>query len=213
MNTYTKFCPNVFVAKCPEQHQKGDTITMTTRHGKEHDCIVHNLVASKDGYYYYSIERADGVNAQERAKRKAERYQGYAASAENKSAEWYEKSNEGREFLSLGEPIKVGHHSEKRHRALIERNWHRMGKSVEFSGKAETYEEKAAYWESRANDINLSMPESIEYYEFKLAEAKSRHEGLKSGEIPRDHSFSLTYAKKEVNELAKKYELAKRLWG
>lgn len=213
MNTYAKYCPNVFVAKCTEKHEKGDIITMTTQRGSEHDAEIHNLILEKDGHFYYSITRADGFNAQNRAKRKAERYQGYAASAEKKSAEWYEKSNEGREFLSLGEPIKIGHHSEKRHRALIERNWHRMGKSVEFSEKAETYEEKAAYWESRANDINLSMTESIEYYEFKLEEAKERHEGLKSGKYEREHSFSLTYAKKEVNELTKKYEMAKRLWG
>ena len=41
-------------------------------------------------------------------------------------------------------------------------------KSVELSDKAESHENKAAYWESKANDINLSMPESVEYYEFKL---------------------------------------------
>jgi hypothetical protein len=213
MNTYVKFCPNVFVAKCTEQHEKGSVIVLTTKNGKEHACIVHNLVSSKDGFYYYSITRADGFNAQERAKRKAERLNTAAVNASKKSAEWYEKSNEGREFLSLGEPIKIGHHSEKRHRALIDRNWNRMGKSVELSQKAEEYENRAAYWESRANDINLSMPESLEYYAFKLEQAKERHEGLKSGKYEREHSFSLTYAKKEVNELIKKYELAKRLWG
>ena len=45
------------------------------------------------------------------------------------------KSNEGSEFLSLGEPIKVGHHSANRHRALIERNWDRMGKKRRVSRK------------------------------------------------------------------------------
>jgi len=40
-----------------------------------------------------------------------------------------------------------------------------------------------------------------------------KHEGLKNGTIERSHSFSLTYAKKEVNELEKKVELAKKLWG
>ena len=27
MNTYAKYCPNVFVAKCTERHEKGDIIT------------------------------------------------------------------------------------------------------------------------------------------------------------------------------------------
>ena len=35
-------------------------------------CIyVHNIVYKKDGYFFYSITRADGYNLQERAKRKA----------------------------------------------------------------------------------------------------------------------------------------------
>lgn len=31
MNTYRKYCPNVFVAQCTEQHQKGDIITIETK--------------------------------------------------------------------------------------------------------------------------------------------------------------------------------------
>lgn len=213
MNTYKKFAANVFVAKCEEQHEKGEEIIVTTKYGKENECIVHNLVGrDPEGNFYYSIVRADGFNTQERAKQKAERYEEYAAKAETKSDQYWRASNEGREFLSLAEPIKVGHHSEKRHRALIERNHNRMDKSVEFSKKAEEHESKAEYWKSRANDINLSMPESLEYYQFKLEEAKELHEGLKSGKYERRHSYSLTYAKKDVNELTKKVNLAKKLW-
>ena len=213
MNTYAKYCPNVWVAKCPERHEKGEVIPVTTQYGKENESIVFNLVAEKDGFFYYSIVRADGYNVQERAKAKAERYSQWAASAEKKSNQYYEASNEGREFLSLGEPIKIGHHSEKRHRALINRNWERMGKSVEFSNKAEAHESKAEYWESKANTINLSMPESIEYFEYKVEQAKERHEGLKNGTIARSHSFSLTYAKKDLNEAEKNLITAKKLWS
>lgn len=213
MNTYSKYVPNVFLAKCPEQHAKGDTIFLTTKYGKENECIVHNLIYEKDGFYYYSITRADGFNAQQRAQNKADKYGQWAASAEQKSAQFYRASQEGADFLSLGEPIKVGHHSEKRHRALIERNWNRMGKSVEMSNKAASHESKAEYWEKRANDINLSMPESIEYYQYKLEKAKEYHEGLKSGKYERRHSYSLTYAKKDVNECEKNLALANKLWA
>lgn len=212
MNTYYKFAPNVFLAKCSEHYRKGDIINVQTKYGKENESIVFNLIFQKDGFFYYSIVRADGYNAQERAKAKADRYNQWAASAEKKSNDYYEASHEGRDFLVLAEPIKVGHHSEKRHRALIERNWNRMGKSVEMSEKAAAHESKADYWERKANDINLSMPESVEYYEYKLEAAKMKHEGLKDGSIERSHSFSLTYAKKEVNEAQKNLDLAKRLW-
>lgn len=213
MNTYSKFVPNVFLAKCTEQHQKGDIIPVTTKYGKENDSVVHNLIYQKDGYFFYSIVRADGYNVQERAKAKSEKYNSYAENAEKRSQQYYEASQEGRDFLSLGEPIKVGHHSEKRHRALIERNWNRMGKCVAESEKAEKYEDKAAYWARKENDINLSMPESIEYYAYKLEKAKEQHEGMKNGTIERGHSMSLQYAKKEVNECEKNLELAKKLWA
>lgn len=212
MNTYYKFAPNVFLAKCDEKHEKGEEIAVTTKYGKENDCIVFNLIFERDGFYYYSIVRSDGFNVQEWAKRKAERRREWAASAERKSREYYEKSNKDADFLSLGEPIKVGHHSEHRHRKMIDDAWNNMGKSVEYSNKAAEHERLAEYWDAKADIINLSMPESIDFYEHKLEKAKEYHEGLKSGKYPREHMYSLTYAKKEVNELQKKYELAKKLW-
>ena len=66
---------------------------------------------------------------------------------------------------------------------------------------------------SKANTINLSMPESLEFYEFELEKAKAKHEGLKNGTIERSHSYSLTYAKKELNDIENKLKLAQRLWA
>lgn len=172
MNVYSKFCPNVFLAKCEEKYEKGEVIEVTTKYGKENECIVFNLIYEKDGFYYYSIVRADGFNVQEWAKQRAER-----------------------------------------HRKMIDDAWNNMGKSVEFSDKAVEHERVAEYWEKKAEVINLSMPESIDYYEHKLEKAKEYHEGLKPGKYPREHSYSLTYAKKAVNEMQKNYDTAKRLWG
>lgn len=213
MNTYSKYAPNVFLAKCADRHEKGEVIPVTTQYGKENDSIVFNLIYEKDGFFFYSIVRADGYNCQQRAKGKAEKYNSWATGAENKSTEYYNRSNKDADFLSLGEPIKIGHHSEGKHRRIIEQRNNNMAKSFEFTQKAEAHESKAEYWESRANDINLSMPESLEFYTYKLEKAKEYHEGLKSGKYKREHSFSLTYAKKEVNELEKKVQLANKLWN
>lgn len=213
MNTYSKYVPNVFLAKCSEKHEKGEIIPVSTKYGKDNNSIVFNLIYEKDGFYYYSIVRADGFNYQQWAQNRADRRRSWAASAENKSDEYYNKSNKDRAFLSLGEPIKVGHHSEGRHRRIIEQAHNNMGKCVEFSKKAEDHESVAEYWERKANDINLSMPESVDFYTYKLGKAKEYHEGVKSGKYPRDHSFTLTYAKKEVNELEKKLQLAIKLWN
>jgi len=213
MNTYVKFCPNVYIAKCEEPYQKGDTIIVTTKRDKENESIVFNLIKEQDGFYYYSIVRADGFNVQEHAKRKAERLNGYASTASANSANHYNKSREETQHLPLGQPILVGHHSEKAHRKMLERSDANMGKSVEYSKKAASYESRAAYWESKQDTIDLSMPESIEYFEFKYEQAVAHHEGLKDGSIPRQHSFDVPYANKARKELEKKVNLAKRLWG
>ncbi|SLG91858.1 Domain of uncharacterised function (DUF3560) [Mycobacteroides abscessus subsp. abscessus] len=43
----------------------------------------------------------------------------------------------------MGEPIKVGHHSERRHRRSIERAWNALGKSVEAGRAADLAHERA----------------------------------------------------------------------
>lgn len=213
MNTYAKFAPTVFVAKCPEPHTKGDIIILTSKYGNETEVQVHNLVKQDNEHYYYSFTRCDGMDSQSFAQQKADRYQDYANNAIHRSQQWVNAANEGRDFLSLGEPIKIGHHSEKRHRHLIERNARRMDNAVAEMNKAASYESRTAYWEKRAGKIDLSMPESLEYFKFELEKAKEKHKELKDNPGKREHSYSLTYAKKDMNELEKKVKLATLLWA
>lgn len=217
MNTYKKYCPNVFVAQCEEKHEKGDTIIVETKYGKENECIVHNFVGytgtKEKPMYCYSITRVDGYNNQERARNKVEKLNNWADNADKKGDEWREKSNEGKDFLALAEPIKIGHHSEKRHRALIERNWNRMSNAMEEFKKADAYRERTAYWESMANKIDLSMPESLEFFEIQLEEAIQYHKFLKDNPSERPHGMSLSYANKKVNDLKSKHETAVKLWA
>ena len=152
------------LAECDDEYETGDIIELETKYGKEVECEVYNLIAEKDGKYYYSIVRLDEPYAQ----RKADKYKNSVSSSMAKSNQYLEASNEGREFLSLGEPIKVGHHSEKRHRALLERNWNRVEKSIEYTKKASEAENKAEYWENKAQETTLAMPESLEYFKSKL---------------------------------------------
>ena len=184
MNQYSKYTANVFLAKCEEKHEKGEVITLQTKYGNEHECIVFNLIFEKEGYYYYSIVREDGFNVQEWARRKAERLQGYANNAKQKSDSHYQDSHNLVKDIPLGQPILVGHHSEKAHRNVLEKSWNAMDKCVEESKKAESYKERAAYWGKKADTINLSMPESIEYFEFELLPRRT-------GKISIHPSFSL----------------------
>lgn len=213
MNTYHKYVPNVWLAACTEQHERGAVIPVANKYGKENDSIVFNLIGSKNGVYYYSIIRADGMNAQEYAKKRAERLLNASNNAEKKSTMFWERSNKDSDFLRLGEPIKIGHHSEKGHRRIIEQRHDNMSKMVELSKAAETYEDRAQYWLHKQNDVNLSMPESIDFYAFKLEEAQRQHKFYLDNPDKREHSFSLTYAKKAVNDMEKNIQLAQKLWG
>lgn len=211
MNKFIKYCPNVWVAECEEEYEKGDLIFLETKYGKEVECEVYNFLGySKNKKRVYSIVRTEEKSY---AERKAEKYSDYASKNIAKSNEKWQQSQEGKEFLSLGEPIKVGHHSEKRHRALLERNERRIEKAVEFENKAKEQLAKAEYWENKANQITLAMPESLDYFKFKLEEAEQHHKDLKDNPKKRQHSYDLTYSKKAVNELKKKVEIAEKLWG
>lgn len=202
MNKFKKYCPNVWIAECDEEY------------GKAVECKAYNHLGTKtvgeDKKHYYSIVRTDDTSY---AERKAEKYANAAERSEKKSRQKLEAANEGSEFLSLGEPIKAGHHSEKRHRALLERNWKRCEQAVEASNKANEQRSKAEYWERKAQEITLANPESLEYFKEKLKEAEEHHRDLKEHKEKRTHSYSLTYAKKAVNELKKKVATAEILWG
>ena len=213
MNTYSKYAPNVFLAKCTEEHKKEETIFVTTRYGKENESIIFNNIYQRDKFFYYSIVRADGFNVQEWARNKSNKLQNSYLNSKSKSNDYWKTSNKDSDFLSMGEPIKIGHHSEKRHRKTIEQAQNNMSKSMEFSNNADEYKKRAEYWEGKTNVINLSMPESIDYFKFQLEKAQLKHKGMKEGTIERGHSFSLTYAKKEVNEACNKLKLALKLWS
>ena len=88
-----------------------------------------------------------------------------------------------------------------------------MGNSIKEKEQAQKLEQKAEYWERKASEINLSMPESLEFYSYRLEQAQKYHKGLKDGTIPKEHSYSIQYANKEVKELTRKVEIAQKLWG
>jgi hypothetical protein len=211
MNKFIKYCPNVWVAECEDEYKKGDLIFLETKYGKQVECEVYNFLGySRNKNRVYSVVRTEEKSY---AERKAEKYNNSALKNIAKSNEKWEQSQEGKDFLSLAEPIKIGHSSEKRHRALIERNRNRMAKAVEFENKAKEQQRKAEYWEAKAKEITLAMPESLEYFEYELEKAEKHHKDLKDNPEKRQHSYDLTYAKKAVNELKKKVEIAKMLWG
>ena len=212
MNVYKKYCSCVYVAECDTPHAKGEIIAVTTQYGKENQCEVHNLVLERNGKYYYSITRADGYNTQERARQKSEKYSSAASGAISAANSRCDAAVNAVKDIPFGQPILVDHSSAKKHRAALDDMDRNMKKSIELRESAEEYAAKAAFWKRMENKIDLSMPESIDYYEYQMQEATRVHAGLKDGSIPREYGMQLQYAKKAVNDAQKNYDLAVKLW-
>lgn len=83
------------------------------------------------------------MTREEKKQARIERYEQYARNAETASTQAYNYSHKLVENIPFGQPILVGHHSERAHRNALDKSWNAMGKSVKLSEKAEYYERKA----------------------------------------------------------------------
>lgn len=109
---------------------------------------------------------------QARRARKAERYRELSDKAETRSNIAYARSKALTAGIPFGEPIKIGHHSERRHRNALDKSWNAMGKSVEESKKAEYYADKAEAAEN--SDVIFSDdPEAVIKLREKISTAEA----------------------------------------
>lgn len=131
------------------------------------DGILNQL--QTHGRQSYAEQVESGI---ERKLEKAARYETYATNAEARAESRYNNARAIGSHIPFGQPILVGHHSERRHRRDIERIDNNMRKSVEES-------EKAEYLKGRAFDL-AHADEKLENRRFvgnriKDAEKSIRH--------------------------------------
>ena len=81
---------------------------------------------------------------------RAERLRERAAAASAEAQHQYERSRQAVAGIPFGQPILVGHHSERRHRRDVERSHVAMGRSVEAAREAESLERRAEAAEALA---------------------------------------------------------------
>ena len=206
--------PKVFVLETEKEFKKDDIVEYTTKYGKIIELIIYKLIKSVNGINYYSYIRADGKNRKTILEAKIEKRRDWAESNERKSDDYYRASKEGSDLIPFGQPILVGHHSEGRHRALIDRNHKRMGKCVEYSQKAEDHILKAKNLEYKLkSELPIDTPDCLEKLREQLKDAKEVHKFYKENKEAREHAFSLTYANKKVKDLTKRLEIAENLWA
>lgn len=131
-------------------------------------------------------------------------YQNKALQAEQKSINFYQASNDAVAGIPPGQPVLVGHHSEKRHRRALSQSWDKMGKSVEAANQAKYYEDKAAA--VGTGGISSDDPQAISKLEQQLNERSQRQELMKAANKlikkgDRDGLLKLGYSQEEVEGL------------
>jgi hypothetical protein len=79
----------------------------------------------------------------ERAAERSDRFEQYSDNASKEAAERYQQDRARCEQLN-GQPILVGHHSEKRHRGLLRRMWANWDKQRDANKRADYWSRRAA---------------------------------------------------------------------
>jgi len=117
----------------------------------------------------------------ERRERKAERLREWAEKRETKAETAYERSRQIADMIPMGQPILVGHHSEKRHRRDIDRMDRGMRASIDNSRKADDFRRRADGIEAAAERaIYSDDDDAIERLRERIAELEAERERLKA---------------------------------
>jgi hypothetical protein len=119
------------------------------------------------------------LNFEENREKRIERFEKLSEKASKQSDEAYKQSHRMTENIPMGQPILVGHHSEKGHRRLLDKSWNKLGQSVKLSEKSEYYKDKA---ESAKNNASISSddPNALEKLQQKLTVLEKLQEKMKA---------------------------------
>lgn len=124
------------------------------------------------------------MTRRERLERRAERLKDWSLARRQKAASAFKGAHDAVAGIPMGQPILVGHHSEKRHRRDLERHDSKMSQAFEHQGMAESMS-------SRANGIEIALassiysddPDAIEQLTAKLADLEAKRDAMKAANV------------------------------
>lgn len=110
-----------------------------------------------------------------------ERLENAAGRAQRESDAAFKRSHDLVSGIPLGQPILVGHHSEKRHRRAVDRSWDALGKGVEAAERAKELAYRAAAVGS--GGISQDDPDAVAKLREKLAGEVAQREQMKAANV------------------------------
>jgi len=136
-------------------------------------------------------------NYQEKQDAKRERFEALATKNKQKGESLLNSADGIARMIPMGQPILVGHHSEKRHRRDLDRIRNRTSKGFEALEKSKHYERKIHNIDHNTS-ISSDDPEAVDKLEIKLVKLEERREEYK------DHNKK---ARKEKTDQLPRYML------
>lgn len=119
------------------------------------------------------------ANYEERKQARIDRLNKKAEKASKASEQLYNESKKMADVIPCGQPILIGHHSERSDRNFRNRIHNKMKKSVEEADKSEYYEKRARAAESN-QAISSDDPKAIEKLQLKIEQAQKKQEIMKA---------------------------------
>lgn len=117
------------------------------------------------------------MTRRERLERKMEKRETWAGKAAAESDRRFDTAHKLVEGIPLGQPILVGHHSEKRHRRTLDRMASNMDKGCEAADRAKDHTSKAAGIEHQL-DVSIfdDDPDAVEKLTERIAVREAQAE-------------------------------------
>lgn len=148
-------------------------------HPKEYLCQVWDDIQGQGCITYFvcsiCLKQLPVNQYQEKRQAQIVRYKEIAEKLKTQSQSMYDRANELSKAFEGGQPILVGHHSEKRARRLQETIHRKLRKANEYSDKAKDYEKKAEAAEKNSA-ISSDDPEAKEKLLAKIAELETKRD-------------------------------------
>lgn len=119
------------------------------------------------------------ANYEEKKQSRIEYYEEKAEKNKKLASEQFEESRKMADVIPFGQPILVGHHSEKADRNYRKKIDNKMRKSIETSKKADYYEDKVKAASSNSS-ISQDDPEAIKKLKAKLERIEKDQEQIKA---------------------------------
>ncbi len=121
------------------------------------------------------------MTRRERLERKLEKREEWAAGRREKSAQAFDSARAATEGIPFGQPILVGHHSERRHRNAITKSDNAMRRGCESQDMAEHHASKAEGISAQLEgSIFSDDPDAIEALTGKVAKLEAEREKIKA---------------------------------